>query len=84
MRQNVQECCIKFDWRFVADLRHAEGFEFTLGKCATCGTNLVNLWSDLVLDSQNYIIVDDDFVTQVLRLEGADLKQFLRQWLNAE
>ena len=84
MTQNVQECCVKFDWRFIADLQHADGIEFTLGKCASCGANLVNLWSDAVQESQDYVIVDDDFVTRVMLLEGTDLKQFLREWLNAD
>jgi hypothetical protein len=83
MRPHIHECCVKFDWRFVADLQQADGLELTLGKCAVCGANLVNLWSDDALDSQNYIIVDEEFVAQVTNLEGVALKQFLHEWLNA-
>ncbi len=80
----MHKCCNNLKWERISDLGHADGAEFTLGHCLSCGANLVHLWAVSTGGPGGYAVVDADFIKQVDELKGVALKNFMRGWLNAD
>ena len=76
----MSTCCENLKWHFVQDAHHARGCEFTYGKCLSCGSHVIHLFHTAVNHDGSYVVVDEPFVSEMLRLEGTELKQFMKQW----
>lgn len=76
----MKSCCSNLRWEFVQDAHHARGCEFTYGVCASCGSNLIHLYHTTANDSGCYEVVTTEFITEMLKHEGVELKQFMKQW----
>jgi len=75
-------CCDKQEWVYVSDAGHSDGCEYTLGKCNSCGKNLINLYVAASGTENVYVIVSQDFVSKINSLEGKALKKFMSDWYN--
>ncbi|MEM7341930.1 MAG: hypothetical protein AAF467_25020 [Actinomycetota bacterium] len=76
-------CCTRLEWTYLRDASHADGFDFTLGACASCQTRLVSVF--VVATSKTvYEIADDELVATIERLEGRELKEHMRAWVNTD
>lgn len=76
----MKTCCDDLKWEFIQDAHHARGCEFTYGKCAHCGSHLIHMFHTAAVNDGYYEIVSQDFITQMMKLEGAELKQYMKQW----
>jgi len=76
----MKNCCNNLKWEFVKDVNHARGCDFTYGKCSSCGSDLIHLFHSTVNNDGYYQIVSPEFVTEMLKLEGNELKQFMKKW----
>ena len=78
-------CCEKSEnWEHVADLGHAEGFEFDLGKCKSCGCDIVNVYC-VATQTSGQTPVSDLFISKVRSLKpGPERKEFMREWFSKE
>lgn len=77
----MSQCCENYQWEFVADAGKANGCEFTYGRCKACQSNLINLWYTPILGpGDNNVVVSQEFVDEMLRLEGKARNDFMRNW----
>ena len=75
----MELCCTRFNWAFKSNQSHADGVEFTYGRCTSCNQDLIHLHVP-VANSSAYVAVDPEFVDEMLSLEGKVLKEFMREW----
>ena len=76
----MKKCCNNLNWKFIQDAHHARGCDFTYGKCTNCGRHLIHMFHTAVNDEGHYEIVSSEFISEMLKQEGADLKQFMKKW----
>jgi hypothetical protein len=76
----MKTCCNQLNWEFIQDASHARGCEFTYGKCTNCGSHLIHLFYTAVVSEGGYEVVSSDFISAMQKLEGAELKQFMKNW----
>ena len=73
-------CCSEQEWEPVADLGHAAGVDFDLGRCKNCGTYLMGMFH---VSSTTYNVLSNMFF---LRLTGNKGERYImddvaRLWL---
>ena len=67
----------------VADIGHAEGVEFTIGRCASCQSPLMHLWVAGGV-SDGIEVIEQSLIDQFVRAPaGKPRKQLLADWWNA-
>lgn len=72
-------CCGDQEWTAVADLGHTAGFDFDLGRCANCGTDLLSV---AYADRPTVHVIEPHVAGGFLRQKGApELRQALRRWV---
>jgi hypothetical protein len=76
----MNTCCDNLKWEFIQDAHHARGCEFTYGKCVSCGSPLIHLYHVATNDAGYYEAVSEKFISEMLKYQGAELKQFMKQW----
>lgn len=76
----MKTCCKNLKWEFIQDANHARGCEFTYGKCLSCGSPLIHLFHTATIDAGHYQVVSDQFIFEMLKHEGDELKQYMKQW----
>ena len=80
----MHQCCENYEWEFITDAGKADGCEFTYGRCKSCHSNLINLWyTPIVGIDDNNVVVSQEFVDEMLALDGNELKEFMRNWHNS-
>lgn len=72
-------CCDNHNWEFIQDASHARGCEFTYGQCTHCGSHLIHMFHTMG-NHEHYKIVSPEFITKLQSHEGAELKQFMKNW----
>jgi hypothetical protein len=73
-------CCGGLTWAPVADLGHASGFDFDLGRCNVCGSYLICI---AYAASGTYHRIPDERANYYLSLlndDPARLRAVLRKW----
>ena len=78
----MEKCCANFNWEFISNQNHADGVEFTYGKCTSCNQDLISLHVP-VANASATVAVDSMFVNKMLSLKGNALKEFMRDWNNS-
>ena len=67
----------------MADIGHAEGVEFTIGRCASCQSPLMHLWVAGGV-SDGIEVIEQSLIDQFVRAPaGKPRKQLLADWWNA-
>ena len=67
----------------VADIGHAEGVEFTIGRCSSCQSPLMHLWVAGGV-SQGIEVIEPSFIDQLVQTSaGKRRKKLLADWWNA-
>ena len=76
-------CCQDSVWALVLDLPSASGFEYVLGKCETCGTPWMNVFC-VASSITGFEPISQNDVAKIHSItDYAELKQFLREWGDA-
>jgi hypothetical protein len=76
-------CCSELMFEHKADASHADGCEFTLGTCRSCGAWLVHCFHTAVVHEGVYETIDADMSAKIQTLGGRELKEFMRAWYRA-
>ena len=76
----MAKCCSELMFEFKADASHADGCEFTLGRCSSCGAWLVHCFQTAVVHEGVYETIDADMSAKIQTLSGKELKEFMRAW----
>ena len=71
------------EWYYISDASHADGCEFTYGKCRNCSANLIHMYVAVIGDCGYFETVSQEFVDDMLSLKGKALKNFMREWYNS-
>lgn len=80
----IGKCCENQKWYYVADASHADGCEFTYGKCRNCSANLIHLYVAAIGGAKDFFrVVPQEFVNEMVKLKGKALKNFMREWYNS-
>ena len=67
----------------VADIGHAEGVEFTIGRCSSCQSPLMHLWVAGGV-SQDIEVIEQSLINQLVQTSaGKQRKKLLTDWFNA-
>jgi hypothetical protein len=77
-------CCPNAKWESVADLGHANSFDFILGRCRVCGKYWANLFCTASATT-GYEKVTEHDAENLLSLNvnpGKKLKKAISRWLN--
>jgi len=81
----MAQCCDNFQWTSVCNLPHVEGCDFDLGRCASCGRDVISVYNAYspAADPCTYIPVAPDIAQDLLRLPpGPARKEYLRAWFD--
>lgn len=74
------DCCAEQDWTALADLGHAAGADFDLGRCRSCGAHLMAVF---YVASTTYVVISKEQAEGFLALQGTpELKKALKAWLD--
>ena len=77
------ECCPAATWLRTEDLGHADGVEFTLGRCSICGRYWLHLWT-MYSREPGYSALDERTAQELMQsAPGPGRKRRLAEWLNA-
>jgi hypothetical protein len=67
----------------VADIGHAEGVEFTIGRCSSCQSPLMHVWVAGGV-SHGIEVIEQSLIDQLVQTSaGKRRKQLLADWWNA-
>jgi hypothetical protein len=67
----------------VADIGHAEGVEFTIGRCSSCQSPLMHLWVAGGI-SHGIEVIETSLIDQLVQTSaGKGRKKLLADWWNA-
>jgi hypothetical protein len=73
-------CCDQPDWGEWTDLGSVDSFDFLLGRCAACGSHVMNIWRT---PESTYLVVAEEDTEELLRAApGLEAKKLLRHWFN--
>ena len=84
-----QACCanqafVRHQDADVADIGHAEGIEFTIGKCSSCQSPLMHVWVGGGV-SEGVEIIEPSLVDQLVQTPaGKQRKTLLAEWWNGQ
>jgi hypothetical protein len=73
-------CCKDSSWVAKRDLGHAEGFEYSLGKCGRCGARWMSVFCVASGVAAYEQVTSPDVDTIQSMKDGPALKAFLRRW----
>jgi hypothetical protein len=77
------KCCENQEWVGVADLGHAAGVDFDLGKCKNCGRYLMAVF--YTGPESTYVVIRRSTAEAWLRLQGTDeLRRRLKKWFERD
>jgi hypothetical protein len=75
----MADCCDGQAWKGVADFGHTAGFDFDLGRCASCGAYLMSV---AYADQPTVHVIEQSEAEAFLRLQGGpELKPALKRWV---
>ena len=84
-----QSCCanqafVRHQDADVADIGHAEGIEFTIGKCSSCQSPLMHVWVAGGV-SEGVEIIEPTLVDRLVQTPaGKQRKTLLVEWWNGQ
>lgn len=76
----MNTCCSNLEFEFVADASHADGCEFTLGKCKNCRADLIHCFQTAIIHAGVYEVIDADLALKIVQLQDKEQKEFMRAW----
>ncbi|MBI3918477.1 MAG: hypothetical protein HY322_15895 [Betaproteobacteria bacterium] len=72
-------CCPGPTWVKAADFGHAEGIDFTLGRCDVCSRYWMHLWTPYAPDA-GYVALDDATAGELVTIPaGPDRRRRLQE-----
>ncbi len=75
----MADCCNDQKWTGVADFGHTAGFDFDLGRCASCGAYLLSV---AYAERPTVHPIEAREAEVFLRLQGKpELRQALKRWV---
>lgn len=79
----MDTCCSNQVFEFVADASHADGCEFTLGKCENCRAWLIHCFHTATVHEGTCAVAETTTASAILALQSKELKAFMRDWYRA-
>lgn len=85
-RNKSEKCCSRYEFKRIRDLAHADGVEFTLGQCSSCGAYIADCYAPYGPNPESYSVpivitkIEADEMSSISDFK--QLKKYLRDWFN--
>ncbi len=76
------DCCADPKFKLVEELGHAEGVDFDLVQCASCGAFAMRSWSEHRPDRVFYEAMTSQEAAALRLSKDGQRKNLLKQWFN--